>query len=66
MPKPCSLTPATKDIYIITKREPNHTHLYRLPYPQNRDEVITAEAFGEMPSFGQGPARLRNRCRHLA
>jgi len=46
--------PATKDIYIISKREPNNTRLYRLAYPQNRDEVSVAEALGEMPSFGQG------------
>jgi len=46
--------PATKDIYIISKREPNNTRLYRLRYPQNRDETATAEALGEMPSFGQG------------
>lgn len=46
--------PATKDIYIISKREPNNTRLYRLPYPQNINEVIVAEALGEMPSFGSG------------
>lgn len=40
--------PNTKDIYIITKREPN-VHLYRLKYPQNINEVTVAEAFGEMP-----------------
>ena len=45
--------PQTKDIYIISKREPN-VHLYRLPYPQNVNEVIIAQAYGEMPSFGQG------------
>lgn len=45
--------PQTKDIYIISKREPN-THLYRLPYPQNINEVTVAQAYGEMPSFGQG------------
>ena len=46
--------PATKDIYVISKREPNNTRLYRLAYPQNRDEVTVAEALGEMPNFGSG------------
>jgi hypothetical protein len=45
--------PQTKDIYIISKREPN-VHLYRLPYPQNINEVTVAQAYGELPSFGQG------------
>ena len=45
--------PQTKDIYIISKREPN-VHLYRLPYPQNINEVTVAQAYGQMPSFGQG------------
>ncbi len=45
--------PLTKDIYIISKREPN-VHLYRLAYPQNINEVTVAEAYGEMPSFGDG------------
>ena len=46
--------PQTKDIYIISKREQN-VHLYRLPYPQNVNEVTVAQAYGEMPSFGQAP-----------
>lgn len=33
---------ATKDIYILSKRESNQ-RLYRLPYPQSFSEVITAE-----------------------
>jgi hypothetical protein len=45
--------PQTKDIYIISKREPN-THLYRLAYPQNINEVTVAQGYGELPSFGQG------------
>ena len=45
--------PQTKDIYIISKREPN-VHLYRLAYPQNINEVTVAQAYGELPSFGQG------------
>jgi hypothetical protein len=39
--------PTTKDIYIISKREPN-VHLYRLPYPQNINEVTVAELLGTM------------------
>ncbi|UFH56766.1 PE-PGRS family protein [Spirosoma sp. KNUC1025] len=46
--------PQSKDIYIITKRE-EKVHLYRLPYPQNINEVTVAEALGEM-SFGGGLA----------
>lgn len=45
--------PATKDIYIISKRDGNN-HLYRLPYPQNINELTTAEALGQLPSFGSG------------
>ncbi len=45
--------PQTKDIYIISKREPN-VRLYRLPYPQNVNEVTVLQAYGELPSFGQG------------
>lgn len=40
--------PKTKDIYIITKREPK-VHLYRLAYPQNINEVTVAEPLGELP-----------------
>lgn len=47
------IDPATKDIYVISKREPN-THLYRLPYPQNINELTVAEALGQLPSYGQG------------
>ena len=46
--------PQTRDIYIITKREQN-VHLYRLNYPQNINEVTTAEPLGEL-SFGGGLA----------
>lgn len=45
--------PQTKDIYVISKRE-NNVRLYRLPYPQNINEITVAETFGELPSFGQG------------
>ena len=48
--------PQTKDIYIITKREPN-VHLYRLAYPQNVNEVTVAESYGELPlTFATGAA----------
>lgn len=40
--------PATKDIYIISKRE-EKVHLYSLPYPQNINEVTVAKAYGELP-----------------
>ncbi|QJD81158.1 PE-PGRS family protein [Spirosoma rhododendri] len=39
--------PATRDIYIISKREPN-VHLYRIAYPQNINEVAVAELLGTM------------------
>lgn len=48
--------PQTKDIYVITKREPN-VRLYRLAYPQNINEVTIAQAYGELPlSFVTGAA----------
>ncbi|QMW00140.1 PE-PGRS family protein [Spirosoma foliorum] len=40
--------PATKDIYIISKRE-EKVHLYSLPYPQNVNEITVAKAYGELP-----------------
>lgn len=40
--------PATKDIYIISKRE-EKVHLYSLPYPQNVNEVTVAKSYGELP-----------------
>jgi hypothetical protein len=39
--------PTTRDIYIISKREPN-VHLYRIAYPQNINEVAVAELLGTM------------------
>lgn len=48
--------PRTKDIYIISKREPN-VRLYRLPYPQNINEVTVAQPYGELPlTFVTGAA----------
>ncbi len=41
------LDPLTKDIYVVTKFLAN-ARLYRLPYPQATDKVITAEKMGEM------------------
>lgn len=49
--------PQTRDIYIITKREPNNVRLYRLAYPQNINEVSVAQAYGELPiTFVTGAA----------
>ncbi|ADB37230.1 hypothetical protein [Spirosoma linguale] len=45
--------PQTKDIYIISKRE-EKVHLYGLAYPQSTNSLITAQDFGELPSFGGG------------
>jgi hypothetical protein len=39
---------ATKDLYIISKRE-EPVYLYRIPYPQSTTEVITAEVQGSIP-----------------
>ena len=48
--------PKTKDIYIISKREPN-VRLYRLAYPQNVNEVTVAQSYGELPiTFVTGAA----------
>ncbi|WP_435353658.1 PE-PGRS family protein [Emticicia sp. SJ17W-69] len=42
------LDPATKDIYIVTKREFN-VRLYQLPYPQSTTEVQTAKFIQNIP-----------------
>ncbi|AQG80076.1 PE-PGRS family protein [Spirosoma montaniterrae] len=48
--------PQTKDIYIVSKREPK-VRLYRLKYPQNVNEVTVAESLGELPmTFVTGAA----------
>jgi hypothetical protein len=48
--------PQTKDIFVVTKRE-NNSRLYRLPYPQNVNEVAVAELMGELPlTFATGAA----------
>ncbi|MCY7352740.1 MAG: PE-PGRS family protein [Cytophagaceae bacterium] len=38
----------TKDLYIVTKQQTG-ARLYRLPYPQSTNGVVTAEALGELP-----------------
>ena len=40
--------PQTKDTWIISKRE-DKVHLYRLPYPQDVNQVTTLQAYGELP-----------------
>ncbi|WP_338872069.1 PE-PGRS family protein [Spirosoma sp. SC4-14] len=40
--------PQTRDTWIISKRE-DKVHLYRLPYPQDVNQVTTLEAYGELP-----------------
>lgn len=42
------LDPATKDIYIVTKREFN-VRVYQLPYPQSVTEVQTAKFIQSIP-----------------
>lgn len=42
---------ATKDLYIITKREPQ-IRVYRIPAPQTTNSVITAEFLAELPIGG--------------
>jgi len=41
--------PVTKDLFVVSK-EFNKTNLYRIPYPQSVDGVITAELIGLIPS----------------
>ena len=41
--------PATKDIYIISKRE-SKVRLYSLPYPQDVNQVTVAKSYGELPT----------------
>lgn len=41
--------PVTKDIFVISK-ELEKTRLYRLPYPQSTNGVITAELLGQVPA----------------
>ncbi|GAB3889690.1 PE-PGRS family protein [Spirosoma agri] len=40
--------PQTRDTWIISKRE-EKVHLYRLPYPQDINQVTTLQAYGELP-----------------
>lgn len=40
--------PLTRDIYIVSKREPNVT-AYRAPYPHDTENVTIMEKVGEMP-----------------
>ncbi len=48
--------PATKDIYIISKRE-TKVRLYSLPYPQDVNQITVAKAYGELPiTFVTGAA----------
>lgn len=42
------IDPATKDIYIVSKREFN-VHLYKLPYPQSVSQMQTAEFVQTLP-----------------
>ena len=42
------LDPATKDIYIVSKRE-SKVRLYQLPFPQSITETITAKFITELP-----------------
>lgn len=42
------IDPATKDIYIVTKREFN-VRLYHLPYPQSVSEIQTAKFLQNLP-----------------
>ena len=42
------LDPATKDIYIVTKREFN-VRIYQLPYPQSTNEIQTAKFIQSIP-----------------
>jgi hypothetical protein len=39
--------PISKDIFIISKREPQ-VHVYRLPYPQSTTDTIQAELMGKL------------------
>jgi hypothetical protein len=39
--------PQTKDIFIFTNRNPN-VQIYRLPYPQNINEITVAQSLGEL------------------
>lgn len=42
------IDPATKDIYVITKGEFNE-RLYKIPYPQSTNELITAQFMRTIP-----------------
>lgn len=46
------IDPVTRDIYLLSKREPK-VNLYRLPYPQSTTETITAERVLEKMEFNQ-------------
>ncbi len=42
--------PVTNDLFIVTK-ELDKANLYRLPFPQSTDGVITAELVGKIPAL---------------
>ncbi|MGK7393779.1 MAG: hypothetical protein ACNS62_04370 [Candidatus Cyclobacteriaceae bacterium M3_2C_046] len=42
------IDPVSKDIYIVTKREPQ-VLLFRIPFPQNTEDTLVAEKVGELP-----------------
>lgn len=42
------IDPASRDIYIVSKREVN-VILYRAPFPQSPGDTVTMERVGEMP-----------------
>lgn len=43
---------ATKDLYVITKRE-SRIRVYQLPYPQSTSSINTANFVGELPIGGE-------------
>ena len=44
------IDPATKDIFIVSKRE-TKARLYKIPYPQSTTETMQAKYLGELPIY---------------
>ncbi|MEO7800504.1 MAG: hypothetical protein ABIR81_00815 [Ginsengibacter sp.] len=51
------VSPSTKDIYIITKRD-SQSRVYRLPYPQSISTATTATYVGSLPFSGVTSAAI--------
>ena len=54
------IDPVTKDLYVITKREPS-PHVYSISYPQPTSSVVTAELLGKLVISPKKSYRISDR-----